>query len=124
MTGKVVNTLSLLMDVGNTDIVVAQTSSGAEELAKRIPEARDVASQAVAGDVLLGLYEAKRQARRPSLVLCGNGTAAEEGAAGLVMSDQARQRVREGNPTGPIPTLLRLNFVRLREEYRPRKPRG
>jgi predicted dinucleotide-binding enzyme len=42
--GKVVVTCSLPMNEANTGLVVGTTSSGAEELAKRIPKARVVAA--------------------------------------------------------------------------------
>src|SRR6266850_7229696 len=44
MSGKVIVTCSLPMNEDNTELVVAHTSSGAEELAKRIPKARVVAA--------------------------------------------------------------------------------
>src|SRR6267143_941045 len=44
LSGKVIATCSLPMNDDNTELVVAHTSSGAEELAKRIPKARVVAA--------------------------------------------------------------------------------
>ena len=38
--GKVVVTCSLPMDAGNTKLIIANTSSGAEELAKKVPKGR------------------------------------------------------------------------------------
>src|SRR5438876_11174518 len=40
VSGKVIVSCSLPMNADNTDLVIAHTSSGAEELAKRVPEAR------------------------------------------------------------------------------------
>src|SRR5437773_5868485 len=83
LSGKVVVTCSLPMNEDDTELVVTHTSSGAEELAKRIPKARVVAAfQTVPSEVLFGVYDAKRKARRPSLVYCsddesGKGVAAE-----------------------------------------------
>lgn len=69
LSGKVVITCSLPMNDDNTELVVAHTSSGAEELAKKIPKARLVlAFNTVPSVVLFGVYEAKRMANRPSLV--------------------------------------------------------
>ena len=42
--GKVVVTCSLPMDAGNTKLIIANTSSGAEELAKKAPKARIVSA--------------------------------------------------------------------------------
>jgi 8-hydroxy-5-deazaflavin:NADPH oxidoreductase len=44
LAGKVVVTCSLPMNEDSTELVVAHTSSGAEELAKMIPQARVVAA--------------------------------------------------------------------------------
>src|SRR5437588_5629267 len=73
LAGKVVVTCSLPMNEENTELVVAQSSSGAEELAKMIPKARVVAAfQTVPSEVLFGVYEAKRKDRPPSLVYYGD----------------------------------------------------
>ena len=42
LTGKVIVTCSLPMNVDNTELVIGLTSSGAEALAKRLPKARIV----------------------------------------------------------------------------------
>src|SRR6266567_8695484 len=44
LSGKVVVTCSLPMNDDNTELVVAHTSSGAEELARRLPNARAVSA--------------------------------------------------------------------------------
>ena len=73
LSGKVVVTCSMPMNEDNTELVVAHTSSGAEELAKRIPGARVVAAfGTVPSEVFFAVYEARRKARRPSLVYCGD----------------------------------------------------
>src|SRR5262249_28556653 len=85
LSGKVVVTCPLPMNEDNTDLVVAHTSSGAEELARLIPKARVVAAfQTVPSEVLFGAYEARRKARRPSLVYCGDDESGKGVAAGLI----------------------------------------
>src|SRR5437762_12988905 len=85
LSGKVVVTCSLPMNEDNTELVVAHSSSGAEELAKMIPKARVVAAfQTVPSEVLFGVYEAKGKASRPSLVYCGNDSDAKKMTAGLI----------------------------------------
>jgi predicted dinucleotide-binding enzyme len=85
LAGKVLVTCSLPMNDGNTELVVAHTSSGAEELAKRIPKARVVSAfNTVPSEVLFGVYEARRRASRPSLVYCGDDRRGKELAAELV----------------------------------------
>src|SRR5262249_24961051 len=85
LSGQVVVTCSLPMNEDNTELVVAHTSSGAEELAKRIPQARVVAAlQTVPSEVLFGVYAARRKARRPSLVYCGDDERGKGVAAELI----------------------------------------
>src|SRR5258708_35999877 len=71
LSGKVLVTCSLPMNEDNTELVIAHTSSGAEALAKMIPEARVVcAFNTIPSEVLFGVYEAKGKATPPSLVYC------------------------------------------------------
>jgi len=85
LSGKVIVTCSLPMNHDNTALVVGHTSSGAEELAKKIPNARIVAAfQTVPSEVLFGVYEAGRKAGRPSLVYCGDDELAKGTAAELI----------------------------------------
>ena len=85
LSGKVVVTCSLPMNDDSTELVVAHTSSGAEELAKRIPKTRVVAAfQTVPSEVLFGVYEARHRAGRPGLVYCGDDESGKGVAAGLI----------------------------------------
>jgi predicted dinucleotide-binding enzyme len=70
---------------GNTDLVVARTASGAEELAKKVRSARVVSAfGTVPSEVLFGVYERRRKASRPSLLYCGDDQAAKDVAASLI----------------------------------------
>jgi predicted dinucleotide-binding enzyme len=85
LSGKVIVTCSLPMNEDSTELVVAHTSSGAEELAKLIPKGRVVAAfQTVPSEVLFGVYQARRKARRPSLVYCGDDESGKGMAAELI----------------------------------------
>jgi hypothetical protein len=85
LSGKVIVSCSLPMNDDNTDLVVAHTSSGAEELAKMIPKARVVAAfTTVPSEVLFGVYEANRETSRPSLVYCGDDESGKRVAAELI----------------------------------------
>jgi 8-hydroxy-5-deazaflavin:NADPH oxidoreductase len=85
LTGKLIVTCSLPMNDGNTDLVVAHTSSGAEMLAKRLPGTRVVSAfNTVPSEVLFGVFDARRRARRPSLVLCGDDASGKTIAARLI----------------------------------------
>jgi hypothetical protein len=73
------------MDAGNTKLIVANTSSGAEELAKKVPRAHVVAAfQTVPSEVLFGVFQSKRKNTRPSLVYCGDDESAKAAAAELI----------------------------------------
>ena len=96
LAGKVVISCSLPMNKENTELVVAHTSSGAEELAKKIPKARVVAAfGTVPSEVFFDVYEAKRRSRRPSLVYYGDDRRAKRVAAELI-SDIGFEPVNAG----------------------------
>jgi predicted dinucleotide-binding enzyme len=86
VSGKVLVSCSLPMNEDNTELVVAHSSSGAEELARKVPEAPVVSAfSTVPSEVLFGVFEARRRkASRPSLVFCGDDPGANEVAAGLI----------------------------------------
>jgi 8-hydroxy-5-deazaflavin:NADPH oxidoreductase len=85
LSGKVVVTCSLPMNDRDTDLVIGHATSGAEALQKMIPKAHVVAAfNTVPSEVLPGVYEARRRARRPSLVYCGDHAAGKDIAAELI----------------------------------------
>lgn len=85
LSGKVILTCSLPMNDDDTGLVLGLTTSGAEELAKKLPEARIVcAFNTVPSEVLFGVFEARDGSSRPGLVYCGDDEGAKEVAAGLI----------------------------------------
>ncbi len=73
------------MNDDDTDLVVGHTSSGAEALARRLPEARIVSAfNTVPSEVLFPVFEARRRAPRPSLVYCGDDPVGKGVAATLI----------------------------------------
>ena len=73
------------LNLENTELIVAHTLSGAEALAARIPQARlVVAFQAVLSEVFYDIFQGRHEARRPSLVYCGDDTASKAVAAQLM----------------------------------------
>jgi predicted dinucleotide-binding enzyme len=85
LSGKVIVSCSLPMNADNTGLVIGHTTSGAEALAKKVPKARVVcAFNTVPSEVFFGVYEARRKARRPSLVYCGDDARSKEVAADLI----------------------------------------
>jgi predicted dinucleotide-binding enzyme len=85
LSGKVIVTCSLPMDANNTKLIVGTTTSGAEELAKKVPRAHAVcAFNTVPSEVLFGIFEAKDKKPRPSLVYCGDDSQSKGIAAQLI----------------------------------------
>ena len=85
LSGKVILTCSLPMDAGNTKLIIGTTTSGAEELAKKVRRAHIVAAfQTIPSEVLFGVFEAKRKNPRPTLVYCGDDQNAKDVAAKLI----------------------------------------
>ncbi|HZS47530.1 MAG TPA: NAD(P)-binding domain-containing protein [Blastocatellia bacterium] len=85
LSGKVVITCSLPMNSEDTQLVFAHTTSGAEELAKRIPKASIAAAfNTVPSEVLFDVFEATDKSTRPNLVYYGNDEKGKQAAAELI----------------------------------------
>jgi predicted dinucleotide-binding enzyme len=85
LVGKLILSCTLPMNADDTELVVAHTSSGAEELARRASGARVVAAfNTVPSEVLFGVFEGRGSASRPSLAYCGDDARAKETAARLI----------------------------------------
>jgi 8-hydroxy-5-deazaflavin:NADPH oxidoreductase len=85
LDGKIIITCSLPMNEETTELVIGRTSSGAEELAKRLPRARIVAAfNTVPGEVLSRVYDTRQEGARPSIVYCGDDRPANKVAATLI----------------------------------------
>jgi hypothetical protein len=85
LSGRVIVTCSLPLNADNSEFVIAHTSSGAEELARRAPGARVVVAwNTVPSEVLFNVFAARNKAPRPSLLYCGDDVGAKEVTAGLI----------------------------------------
>jgi predicted dinucleotide-binding enzyme len=85
LSGRVILTCSLPMNADNSEFVVARTSSGAEELARRAKGARVVAAfNTVPSEAFFRVFSARRRRPRPSLLYCGDDARAKKVAAGLI----------------------------------------
>ncbi len=85
LSGKTIVSCSLPMNADDTDLVVAHTSSGAEEFAKKTPTARVVAAfGTVPSEVLFDVFAGRRKATRPSLLYCGDESRSKKVAAQLI----------------------------------------
>jgi predicted dinucleotide-binding enzyme len=85
LAGKVVLSCMLPMSEDDSALVIAHTSSGAEEIAKRIPRAHVVlAFNTVPSEVLFDVFEARSKELRPSLAFCSDSERAKKIAAELI----------------------------------------
>lgn len=85
VSGKVIVTCSLPMNADDTGLVIANTSSGAEKLAKKKPKAHFVSAfGTVPSEVLFSVFERKGAGTRPSIVYCGENAKAKKIAAQLI----------------------------------------
>ena len=85
VSGKAIVTCSLPMNAANTALVVAHTSSGAEELAKKARRAPVVSAfGTVPSEVLFAVFNARGAGTPPSMLYCGNDDDAKDVAAGLI----------------------------------------
>jgi predicted dinucleotide-binding enzyme len=85
LSGKVIVSCALPMSDDNTELVVAHTSSGLEELARMLPKARVVAAfNTVPSEVLFDVFAGRRWGKRPSLVYCGDDVRSKKIAATLI----------------------------------------
>ena len=85
LAGEVVLTCSLPMNADNSEFVIAHTSSGAEELARKAAGARVVAAfNTVPSEAFFNVFAAREGEPRPSLLFCGDDAGAKEIATALI----------------------------------------
>ena len=86
LSGKVMVTCALPTDNdGTSGLLIGHTSSGAEELAKKVPSARVVqAFNTVPSEVFFAVFKKRRRKNRPSVVYCGDDRRAKKIAARLI----------------------------------------
>jgi 8-hydroxy-5-deazaflavin:NADPH oxidoreductase len=84
LSGKVIVSCSLPMNAEDTDLVVAHNSSGAEELAKKVPGARVVgAFNTIPSEVLFSVFERRGGSSSPDMLCYGDDQSAKTVAAQL-----------------------------------------
>jgi predicted dinucleotide-binding enzyme len=85
LSGKIIVTCSLPMNADDTGLAVGHTSSGAEELVKKVPKARIASAfNTLPSEVFFSVFEGRGRGTPPSLVYYGDDAGAKEVAARLV----------------------------------------
>ena len=85
LSNKIMLTCSLPMNDDDSALVVAHTSSGAEQLARKLPNAAVVSAfGTVPSEVLFAVFEARTAGPRPSLLYAGDDGRAKAAAASLI----------------------------------------
>jgi predicted dinucleotide-binding enzyme len=92
LSGKVIVSCSLPMNADDTALVIANTSSGSEDLAKKVPKAHVISAfNTVPSEVLFSVFERAGRGKgdaesgaRPSVVYCGDNAKAKKVAAQLI----------------------------------------
>lgn len=85
LSGKMIVSCTLPMNASDTKLVVADTSSGAEELAKKARRAKIVAAfSTVPSEALMGVFRQRHRRNRPNVIYCGDDWRAKKVAATLI----------------------------------------
>lgn len=85
LADKVVISCTLPMNDDDTELVVAHTSSGAEELARKCSGANLISAfGTVPSEVLFPVFKGRKRVVRPSLAYCGDDMRARKVAARLI----------------------------------------
>jgi len=85
MAGKLIVSCSLPLNASNTEFILGHTTSGAEELAKKVPGADIVAAfNNIPSEVLFDVFEARGKTPAPSMLYCCDTVAGKTIAATLI----------------------------------------
>ena len=85
LSGKVIVTCSLPMEEDDSGLAIGHTSSGAEELAKRVPKARVVSAfNTLPSEVFFSVFAGDAGDARPAVVYCSDDARAKKVAAQLI----------------------------------------
>jgi 8-hydroxy-5-deazaflavin:NADPH oxidoreductase len=85
LSGKVIVTCSLPMNDDDTGLVIGRTSSGAEELAKRLPKSRVAAAfNTLPSEVFFSVFENRGNGTAPNALYYGDDAKAKKVAARLI----------------------------------------
>jgi len=85
LSDRVIVSCSLPLNAANTELILGHTTSGAEELAKKVPGAELVSAfNNIPSEVLFAVFEARGKTTPPSMVYCGDKPKGKNIAATLI----------------------------------------
>jgi predicted dinucleotide-binding enzyme len=85
LSGKIIVTCSLPMKADDSGLAIGHTSSGAEELAKKVPRARVVSAfNTLPSEVFFSVFGGDAGDARPSVAYCSDDERAKKVAAQLI----------------------------------------
>ncbi|GAB3396282.1 NADPH-dependent F420 reductase [Azotobacter armeniacus] len=85
LAGKTVVSCCNPLNADDTELVIAHTMSGAETIARKLPESKVVSAfQATPSELLPHVFEARNRPNRPSLVFCGDDADSKAVVAQLI----------------------------------------
>jgi 8-hydroxy-5-deazaflavin:NADPH oxidoreductase len=85
LVGKVVVSCSLPMNADDSGLIIGRTSSGSEELAKKLPKSRIVSAfNTLPSEVLFSIFAGDAGDAKPSVIYCSDDARAKEIAARLI----------------------------------------
>lgn len=85
LAGRTVLSCCNPLDADDRELLIGHSDSGAENLARRLPNSRLVAAfQATPSEVLRSVYDNRADSLRPSQLFCGDDATAKAQVAGLI----------------------------------------
>jgi predicted dinucleotide-binding enzyme len=85
LAGKTLITCSMPMSADDSHMVLGLTTSGAETLAAKVPDAHVVSAFSTSpGEVLFPVFNSRGQATPPDMISCGDNAKAKRTAATLI----------------------------------------
>ncbi|WP_251977164.1 NADPH-dependent F420 reductase [Salinicola avicenniae] len=85
LSGKIVVTCCVPLDDADSELVVGHSDSGAEQIARRLPNTAVAAAfQTTPSESFFPVFEARDQALKPSCVYCGDDPRAKRAAAEMI----------------------------------------
>ncbi|MEJ5176513.1 NADPH-dependent F420 reductase [Erwinia sp. MYb416] len=85
LSGKTVISCTNPLNASDSELVIAHTDSGAETIARKLPDAQIVAAfQATPSEVLMDVFNGRNKQNRPDMLYCGDNLESKSTVRGLL----------------------------------------